>query len=212
MAIKNRNYGSEDTKNKLDKLKKISNLNNEKAITLIALIVTIIVLLILVGATINIIGNRGITKRAKDATDIWRRASTNESNDLDGVLKLIDSYDTNSINQADFDLVKKYFIGKGYPDVVDMNNSTPPKKIIFLDDVNSITDASTSLKFVKTSTKSDSNGYYGQMYAQYKNVVYVATTENLNNSSGSQKFETVEVYGVIADTSNLSDYDLVKKY
>lgn len=52
---------------------------NERAITLVALVVTIIVLLILAGVAISLsIGNNGIFKRAREATNIYSASSSKE--------------------------------------------------------------------------------------------------------------------------------------
>ena len=56
---------------------------SDRAITLIALIVTIIVLLVLAGVTIaNVMGNQGIIKKAKIATNNYDTQSANEEMEL----------------------------------------------------------------------------------------------------------------------------------
>ena len=56
---------------------------SDRAITLIALIVTIIVLLLLAGVTIaNVVGNQGVIKKAKVATNNYDTQSANEEMEL----------------------------------------------------------------------------------------------------------------------------------
>ena len=65
------------------KSKSKSKSKSDRAITLIALIATIIVLLILAGVTIaNVMGNQGIIKKAKIATNNYDTQSANEEMEL----------------------------------------------------------------------------------------------------------------------------------
>lgn len=70
-----------NTKGKILRLK--ANRKRESAITLIALIVTFIVLLVLAGITIaNVMGNQGVIKKAKIATNNYDTQSANEEMEL----------------------------------------------------------------------------------------------------------------------------------
>ena len=64
-----------------------------KGITIITLVVTIIVLLILAAVAINLtIGENGIFTRAQNATEKWKEAEANESQELDKAAEIIDEY------------------------------------------------------------------------------------------------------------------------
>lgn len=58
-------------------------LKKERGITLVALVVTIIVLLILAGITISLtVSQQGLFQRAKNASNTYRNAATNEQSAL----------------------------------------------------------------------------------------------------------------------------------
>ena len=64
-------------------LRLIANRKSDRAITLIALIVTIIVLLVIAGVTIaNVMGNQGVIKKSKIATNNYDTQSANEEMEL----------------------------------------------------------------------------------------------------------------------------------
>lgn len=64
----------------------------EKGITLIALVITIIVLLILAIVSINLaLNNNGLFGRARNSTNTYKKAETNEMTSLNEATTIIDN-------------------------------------------------------------------------------------------------------------------------
>lgn len=83
----------------MEKLKK-----SIKGITIISLVITIIVLLILSGVSINLsLGQEGIFKKAKNATEKYANASNNEIKEINNFSNTIENYINDYMNENEED-------------------------------------------------------------------------------------------------------------
>ena len=83
----------------MEKLKK-----SIKGITIISLVITIIVLLILSGVAINLsLGQEGIFKKAKNATEKYANASNNEIKEINNFSNTIENYINDYMNENEED-------------------------------------------------------------------------------------------------------------
>ena len=83
----------------MEKLKK-----SIKGITIISLVITIIVLLILSGVAINLsLGQEGIFKKVKNATEKYANASNNEIKEINNFSNTIENYINDYMNENEED-------------------------------------------------------------------------------------------------------------
>ena len=93
--------------------------DRSSGITLVALVVTVVVLLILAGVALNLVlGNNGIIKKAKDASQEHKQASENEQKELENTGDFISE---SVANLPKTDETKPYLPGSDFKQVVGTN-------------------------------------------------------------------------------------------
>ena len=92
-------------------------LRNNIGITIVSLVITIIVLLMLAGVALNFaLGEDGIFRKAKKATEIYQNAQIAEEKELENISKYINEYLNGSIDGEDEEEVKLSDVEKAIED------------------------------------------------------------------------------------------------
>ena len=161
----------------------------EQGITLIALIITIIILVILAAVSIRAVYNMQIVNYAVNGSQDYRKATKEENKVMQDTKSYLESI-TTRIKNAQItvpDNLRKYVLGENEEGrlISEIFNN-----ISFIDDTNSIPDASTSVIFLNKllgDFKQGSNGE-NRFYIKYNNVGYRITTNNSTSKTTGVEF------------------------
>lgn len=147
----------------------------EKAITLIALIISVIIMVILATISINSIYNMAIVDKATDGVQRYAEQSVKENQMMDSVSRLIGNTTKRlAVLQGEVPKELQRYVmgadgtGRNFDDLFTWSNES------FLDDEESIPDASTSVVYMNVLYDSiyleEKYNYF--IYAKYKDIVY----------------------------------------
>ena len=166
---------------------KMKKTKTQKGITLVALIITVVVLLILAAVTINSIQNDGIISKAQYVTNKFDESQKDEQSILDEYFSYLDP---DSAAATELDLVERYILGadktgRSALEIANVNAETGAFES-FIDDPDSITDASTTVTYVYAWYNED----YTKVltYLGYKNTIYKAVIDSTTFFSESVSY------------------------